>query len=261
MIPVKKLNEYISYFTVPYKDIFTTVAILRSENGSILFDAAYQQSDVENYILPALTQLGVKDLKYIFISHNHGDHSGGLAWLLPQLPDCTVISCNEALPQSYPNTKFIHPNDGDSFLEHFQVVTVPGHTPDSIALLDTRTGTLISGDCLQVYGIYGSGTWGAAIRFIAPHLQALDKLRNMDIRTILAAHDYHPHGQIATGTDAVNAYLTGCLDALLRIRDILKKNLDSGDEQVAALCNDGKLPTVSVGVITAIRKALAEGIF
>lgn len=261
MLKIQTLNEHISYFTVPYKDIFTTVAILRSENGSILFDAAYREEDVQMYILPALKQLGVEDLKYIFISHNHGDHAGGLKWLLPALPRCQVISCSSKLPEAYPDAKFVQPRDGEIFLEHFQVVTIPGHTADSAALLDRRTGTLVSGDCLQVYGIYGSGTWGAVIRLILPHLQAHEKLRTMDIHAILAAHDYHPYGQHVTGKDAVNAYLGGCVEALARVRDILKENLDFTDGEVTALCNDGKLPTVPEAVVTAIRKALEEGSF
>lgn len=261
MLQIKTLNEHISYFIIPYKDIFTTVAVLRSENGSILFDAAYKESNVEDYIMPALKQLGVEDLKYIFISHNHGDHAGGLAWLLPKLPQCQVISRSGKLPETYPDSSFVMPEDGDVFLEYFQVVTIPGHTADSAALLDKRTGTLISGDCLQVYGIYGSGTWGAVIRLIAPHLQAHEKLHGMDINAILAAHDYHPYGQTAAGKAAVKAYLDGCVEALARVRDILKANLDLADEEVVKLCNDGKLPTVPVGVVTAIREAMEAGSF
>lgn len=261
MLQIKPLNEHISYFNVPYKDIFTTVAVVRSENGSILFDAAFKESDIEDYIMPALAQLGVDDLKYIFISHNHGDHAGGLQWLLPKLPHCTVISCSSKLAEAYPAYQFVNPRDGEVFLEHFQAVTIPGHTADCAALLDKRTGTLISGDCLQVYGIYGSGTWGAVIRLIEPHLQAHKKLHTLDINTILAAHDYHPYGQIAQGKNAVKAYLEGCVEALARIRDVLKDNLSRTDEEVTALCNDGKLPTVPVGVVTAIRAALKEGCF
>lgn len=261
MLQIKMLNEHISYFTIPYKDIFTTVAVLRSENGSVLFDAAYKEADVEDYILPALKQLGVDDLKYIFISHNHGDHAGGLNWLLPKLQQCQVISRSSKLPETYPDARFVMPQDGDVFLEYFQVVTIPGHTADSAALLDKRTGTLISGDCLQVYGIYGSGTWGAVIRLIAPHMQAQEKLQTMDIKTILAAHDYHPYGQTVTGTDAVKAYLEGCVQALARVRDLLKDNLSLSDEKITELCNDGQLPTVPVGVVTAIREAMEAGVF
>lgn len=259
MVQFESVTQHISRIHIPYKDIYTTVLLLRSPRGNILFDTAHKQTDVENYILPALAQLGINNLDYIFISHNHSDHAGGLQWLLARFPGCKVISRSQKLPEKHPEREFILPEDGDLIAEHFQVVTIPGHTADSAALLDRRTGTLVTGDCLQVYGIYGSGAWGAAIRMIHPHLQAIEKLHAMDIQTIAAAHDYHPYGNTAIGKDAVKNYLDGCVDALRRIRDILKDNLDLEDTEVAAVCNDGKLPTVAADVVTKIRQAMEEG--
>ena len=71
-----KTNDNIYELTIPYKDIFTTVYIVRTARGALLFDTATYDSDVEEAIIPALCELGVGkgELKYIFISHNHGDH-------------------------------------------------------------------------------------------------------------------------------------------------------------------------------------------
>ena len=46
----------------------------------ILVDTAATSQDVIDYILPALNDFNVLDcqLKYIFLTHCHGDHSGGL---------------------------------------------------------------------------------------------------------------------------------------------------------------------------------------
>lgn len=250
---------HIYSMTLPYKDIFTTVLLLESPQGNILFDTAYNQADVQAQILPALEELGVAAPKYIFISHFHGDHAGGLKWVLEKFPEATVISRSESLPQNHPGATFVNPQDGAVFLENFQVVAIPGHTPDCAALLDLRTGTLVTGDCLQVYGIYGSGAWGAVIYWQSLHLQALKKLHTMDIQAILAAHDYHPYGQTAFGKEAVKAYLDGCLDALLRVRDILKANLARTDEEITEICNDGALPTVPVKVVTNMRKLMEQG--
>lgn len=244
---------------LPYKDIYTTVVVLESDKGNILFDTAFTQADVQEQILPAYKALGLADPKYIFISHNHGDHAGGLKWVLEAFPEATVLSRSAALAQSHPGAAFISPEDGDLFLEDFQVVTVPGHTPDCSAILDRRSGTLVTGDCLQVYGIYGSGAWGAVICWQQQHLEALKKLHTMDIRAIIAAHDYHPYGNSVRGKAEVKAYLDGCLEALCRIRDILKVNPDRTDEEVTALCNDGKLPTVPVKVVTNLRALLETG--
>ena len=42
---------------------------------------------------------------------------------------------------------------------------VTGHASDCAALYDRKTKTLISGDCLQLFGVFGSGAWGANISF------------------------------------------------------------------------------------------------
>ena len=253
------VGEHIYRMNLPYKDIYTTVVVLESDRGNILFDTAFSQTDVQAHILPAYRELGLEPPKYIFISHVHSDHAGGLRWVLEAFPEATVLSFSEALPQSHPGAGFRCPEDGEVFLEQFQAVAIPGHTPDSAALLDRRTGTLITGDCLQVYGIYGSGAWGAVICWIRLHLQALEKLHTMDIRAIIAAHDYHPYGESVRGEAAVKAYLDGCLEALHRVRDILKANISCTDEEVTALCNGGDLPTVPVKVVTAMRGLLEEG--
>ncbi len=149
-------------------------------------------------------------------------------------------------------TAYRHLSIADALLHEDVIIRV-------FALLDRRTGTLITGDCLQVFGIYGSGAWGAVICWQKLHLEALKKLDAMDIQAILAAHDYHPYGQTVFGQEAVKAYIGGCLEALLRIRDILKDNQEKTDEEVTEICNDGSLPTVPVKVVTNMRSLLEQG--
>ena len=75
MLKIEALNQHISYFKVPYQDIFVGIYILRHPDGAILFDAAGEDGDIDNYIVPALEQLGIAagELTHIFISHNHKD--------------------------------------------------------------------------------------------------------------------------------------------------------------------------------------------
>lgn len=69
-------GENIYRLSLPYKDIYTTVVVLVSEHGNILFDTASTQADIQEQILPAYRALGLEAPENIFISHNHGDHSG-----------------------------------------------------------------------------------------------------------------------------------------------------------------------------------------
>ena len=151
--------------TVPYKGIYTSVFLVRTPQGAVLFDAASYESDIQNIILPWLDEQGItaEELRYVFISHKHDDHAGGLPALLEAFPDLCIVSQSMGLQQQYGEKHFWSPRDGEMLLGCLRVVSIPGHTADSAALLDTRTGTLLCGDCLQLHGIFGMGKWGANI--------------------------------------------------------------------------------------------------
>ncbi len=256
MVEIEKLNRNIVYFKVPYKDIFVAIYVIRTEKGTVLFDTAACDADVEGYILPALQELQLTP-DYIFISHNHKDHAGGLSKAAALWPDAAILSRSEDLQKHY--RQIIHPADGAEILDVLRVVAIPGHTKDSAALLDLRTNTLITGDCLQSYGIYGSGTWYGAVVLPTEHFAAMRRLRAMPIQVIATAHDYHPVGLLSHGMDAINARLDSCVGALERLRGILEANPTLDDAQLAELCNDGRLPTVATKVIAALRQAIEAG--
>ena len=137
------------------------------------------------------------------------------------------------------------------------MVTVPGHSRDSAALLDLRTATLISGDCLQLYGIFGSGAWGSNITLPLLHLQALEKLRAMPIGRIFTAHDYHPLGWRYDTPEAIRAALDACRDSLFRIRDLIAQHPDLSDEALALLAGDGSsYPRLHPRVVDPIRREM-----
>lgn len=256
MLEIKEFNQHISYFNVPYKDIYVGIYVIKTAGGAVLFDTAANDADVDGYIVPALEQLGVQ-LTHVFISHNHGDHAGGLARVAELFPDAKIVSRSVKLQETYPGIVALE--DGDMLTDALQVITIPGHTSDSAALFDLRTNTLITGDCLQSYGIYGSGYWYGAVTLTAQHYAAVRKLRALPIQNIATAHDYHPVGQFSFSPDAVAARLDSCIGALERVRAIADANPAMTDEEVAALCNDGRLPKVASRVVAALQKAAAEG--
>ena len=94
MNDIQKINENIYRMTMPYKDIFTTVYAVKTEKGALLFDAASYDDDIENYIIPFLEKLDITKemLKFVFVSHNHIDHAGGLEKLVEYFPDIEILS-------------------------------------------------------------------------------------------------------------------------------------------------------------------------
>ena len=255
---IKQLTTDITAIRVPFLDIFTTVFLVRTEEGNLLFDAATYPTDTTDIILPALAECGVRgeELSAVFISHPHRDHMGGLAALLERYPDLTVIAGSNALERDHDIRHLVIGRDGDTLLGDLRIVAIPGHTTDAIALLDTRTATLLSGDGLQLYGIFGSGCWGANVPFPRAHLSALDRLAKLDLAAIYPAHDYHPVGDAYIGKEMISRALDACREPLFAIRDMIKESPDATDTALAARYNENPLPTVGSHIFAAVRRDL-----
>ena len=255
----EKITENIYRFTTAYKDIFTTVYLLISEKGTVLFDAASFDEDIDGGIAPALAELGVTP-QYVFISHNHRDHAGGLARFVMHYPQATIVSRSPALQEKYAEHPFLFPEEGTMLLDTYRVIPIVGHTQDSAALLDTRTDTLITGDCLQLGGILGSEDWASNINFPTEHVQTLAHLAEMEIDAIYTAHDYYPLGYFAVGREAVAQYLDACMQPLLRVKSLMAEHPEESDAEIRARYNAAEgIPTIREAVVNAVRKSVAEG--
>lgn len=254
---VTLITPRIRRITIPYKDIYTSVFILDTKDGTILFDTAFSDYDVDTFILPELQR---RNLRYIFISHNHRDHAWGLDRLMEFYPEATIVTRSDALAEKFAKFSVLRSNEGDMLLDTFQVVTTPGHTADSQSLFEAATGTLLTGDALQVYGIWGNSPWGACIHHIPEHFETLKKLRTLPIVDLLMAHDYHPYGNEVYGTEEIHNCLDFCAKALLQVKEVVCAHPELSDQELADLYNrDSGLPAVPAFVPEAIRAAIAEG--
>ena len=252
----KKITDNLYYITTSYKDIYTTVYLIKTDKGCMLFDAASFECDIVDSIKPMLDSLGItkEELRYVFISHAHLDHAGGLGKFLEFYPDVTVITKNASLTEKFADYSAVIPEENQVFLECLKVILIPGHSSCSQAILDVRDNTLITGDCLQLYGIFGSGNWASNISLPKEHLAALDKLDTMEISAIYTAHDYHPLGQFYVGQEKVKAAINYCREPLYNIIGMIKDNPELSDEEIAKEYNkDGTLPKLGEHVVRNLR--------
>ena len=243
---------HIHRLVVPFLDIYTTIFLIDTPEGLVVFDTATYPEDMDNYLVPALKELGVETPAWVVISHNHRDHAGGLARFAELYPATGIAAGSEDCGQRVEGKPVRVLTDGETLLGPLQAVSIPGHTRDAVGILDTRTGTLLSGDGLQLYGIMGSGAWGANIGLIPEHIAAIQKLGAMDIQTILTCHNYEPRDWRADGKEAVADYLLQCRLALQDIRSyaLSRKNLDP--EHIAETYNASSgLPTVAPRIFKA----------
>lgn len=239
-----------------YKEVYTTIYIIKTPKGSLLFDAASSKDDVEKSVIPFLQKNGITPqiLKYIFVSHNHGDHAGGLPYLMKEYPETCIVSRSAKLKALYHNYDFIEPDDNYLLLDSLYVISIPGHTEDSCALLDNRTKTLLTGDCLQAYGVFSDKDWGTSIKFPIEYLEAVDKVRALDINNIFMSHDYYPCGNKASGRSAVDYVLNVCSEPLFRIKEIICENPHLNNEEIRKIYNSfGDIPTINIRVVAAVR--------
>lgn len=152
---------------------------VREEDGLTLIDTGLPGS--AKAIIAAAESLEAP-IRRIALTHAHGDHVGSLDALAAALPKAEILftartarfltgdlSLDADEPQaklrgSFPHcqtqaSRHLHPGDQVGSLE---VIAAPGHSPDHIAFLDRRDGTLIAGDAFQSQGglaVAGTVRW------------------------------------------------------------------------------------------------------
>jgi len=145
-----------------------SVVLLENDDGWTLVDTGLASS--VGRIRDALGALGSgpEDLKRIFLTHQHDDHTGGLPGLLEWAPhaevgtsphEAEVVSGRRGLdPQNSPVLRFLARNaelppvpvtkvlrEGD-LVSGFRVIATPGHTPGHVSLLRDGDGLLLTAD-------------------------------------------------------------------------------------------------------------------
>lgn len=68
--------------------------VIKTSAGLIILDTLNGPEDAETYILGGLKKLNLdsRDVKYIVISHSHGDHYAGAQYLREKLPGVTLVA-------------------------------------------------------------------------------------------------------------------------------------------------------------------------
>lgn len=179
---------------IPFDDLYTSIFLIRLQDDAYaLVDAAMTEQDITDRLLPALRARGVstEQVRYLILTHGHEDHAGGKDAVLRACPQAEIVREVRSLSDSV------------------ETVALPGHTRDFIGVLDKRSGTLITGDAVQGYGI---GKYRCSLEDEAAYLRTLKQIKNEPcITCLLFSHAYEPWDQDrAVGRDRIAECLADC---------------------------------------------------
>ena len=250
----KKITDNIYKLEIPFYTVTTASFIVTSKDGNILVDCGTYESDVEEIMVPALNDLGTNP-DYIFLTHFHDDHAGGLETLIKRFPNIKLICFNKSLCEKFGGELL---RNGDEPIKDICFLSLPGHSFDSGALLHKNSGSIITGDSLQQWGIK---QYGCGVHSPEEYIKSIVRLKSMKIKNIFASHEYYPLGSTAVGEGAVNKYLDECeniyneiiLFTLSKIKNGIFDNDIIADEFHKEKRNEHpNMPTIPASVFGAI---------
>lgn len=211
-----------------------TGVVLVTGRENIIIDSGGSAGTVDSEIVPALNELGLSfnDIQWLVLTHIHGDHVGGCA-RIKELSSAIKIAVfhqsqerirdplaySKAIRSRFPAhspkapaalrgvTPDLLLRDGDT-IGSLRLIHTPGHDTDSCCYLHESSGTLITGDSLQLNGTHSQG---CALLLNAENYEgSLRRLLQMRIQNIVCGHDYLPLGAQAIGEDASRRFLEAC---------------------------------------------------
>lgn len=191
-------TDHIYRLKIPFDDLYTSVFLLQTKSGNILVDCGATAQDVDEYIVPALLDKGLAltGIRYLVLTHKHGDHAGGKERVLEINPALLIIN-----------------QTCQSLLNGATVYEMKGHTLDCIGILDERSGTLIAGDGLQGAGIK---KYRCALESKEEYLKTIERIKKDErIKNVLFSHAYEPwYKDSAFGREQVEQCLQDCMDCI-----------------------------------------------
>lgn len=124
---------------------------------------------------------------HLVLTHHHRDHVGSAGPIMERAPDAIAYAGAEDAPLiTIPRPPTIV-GDGDEIFG-MQVITVPGHTAGSIAVLDPGASVLVAGDAVLTVGGPVSLPGAEFTADMEEALRSVIKLGTYQFETLLPGH-------------------------------------------------------------------------
>ena len=215
---------------------YATMMLVRRGGRAMIVDTALEDALTVS-LEPALRQARLRwqDIMWVVNTHSHDDHVG----------------CNAALKKLTPAKFAVHPAGAeklrtlgtppDLLLQDgmsvggddlpLTVIGTPGHSPDSVSLLEPSTGTLFAGDAVQGRGTVGGGLalFGDPAAYCGSIQKLLALYHDGAFCRLVLSHPFCPSdGEVEEAMIA--PFLQGCLDTVKWYRDAVTEALADNPE-------------------------------
>ena len=214
------LTDYIDLIDVQGWDFqhTTTSLIIRGQNTAIVETGHHRCGE---QILTALRarSIALDNVRYICVTHRHGDHCGGATPLASAVPKPMVVGHKYAIAtlrdptrlnqgarqlfgeyaqeiQPLPDTITTLEADDGHRLElgndiELEIISTPGHTSDHLAYFETSSRTLYTGDAMGLLGpknyTVTPTSFPPSFKF-DPYKASIEKLQKLDTKCLVFSH-------------------------------------------------------------------------
>ena len=246
----EQIAQNIFLLRVPFGPVWTGVTLVTGEENALI-DSGPSALAVDEFVIPALTELGLKpgDIHWLLNTHSHGDHIGGHDRLCrlfsPQVaafeksvpkvenPVPYAIATRSRFPAYSPSAgkelKGVKVDrclyDGET-VGSLRLIYTPGHDDDCVCWYHLPTGTLITGDSLQANGTVCQGI--GFYKDLTAYRDSLNRLLAVEAEAILCGHDYEGMDWYVPGRDQVRNALKECVTWTERYDTFLAKRRKAG---------------------------------
>ena len=218
--------EKVYYIRHPWHGFWTGMYLITGNDGHILVDSAFENA-ITDTLEPFLKNIGssLDSIKYVINTHAHGDHVEGNAKLRELTPAKFGIfhTGAESLRHSgfEPDILLYDDMTLDWCGSSIKIIHTPGHSDDSICILEQTTGTLMTGDSIQGKGSLNIGL--ALYQNPAEYRKSLLKIKELclakKIRRIMLGHPELPARSGVVEEPEVLSYIN---DSILTVDNYTK---------------------------------------
>lgn len=276
-----EIADNIHVIEVPHRTYFVSSCLIVGDS-LILVDAGREESPKET-IYPYIRKLGrdPSEISHLMLTHAHWDHCAGAATIKsdtscmigvhhlgkPYLEDPGLIVTqlaerfpsqnNEHMANFEPIKADITYNDGDSIDlggKNLEIIHIPGHSADSISIVDNEQGVYISGDSMQGRGM----NQPLIFHSLAEYTASAKRLLNRSIKILVNGHPYLPYNKGVLRGNECSVHIQESLREVSKIRNNVLETLRAVGKPMSLTKINERLGLTRPITVGCILEALIE---